>query len=201
MSALLSPSLPAVRPWYTTRSTAGNTRLPIRYACNLFRGRCCTQIRSHQQNDNDGRDMSRNSRVAAAVIAAALVAAVSADSALAKRPDGVNRPELLPPTFTRVIDTAGFLSQGQVRESEFLPALALSFRGAEIVGGERIVQEERLGQDLERLEADTGFKLRLLAQNYPQTPGLAIKEFWGVDDNTIVFVADPSLGGDLPLST
>lgn len=108
--------------------------------------------------------------MAAAVIAAALVAAVSAEPVLAKRPDGVNRPELLPPSFTRVIDTAGFLSQGQ---------------------------EERLGRDLERLEADTGFKLRLLAQNYPQTPGLAIKEFWGVDDNTIVFVADPSLGGNI----
>lgn len=86
-----------------------------------------------------------------------------ADSALAKRPDGVKKPEILPPTFTRVINTAGFLSRGQVQECEILLALALSSRGAEIVDGEHIVHEERLGQDLERMEADTGFRLRLRA--------------------------------------
>ena len=104
----------------------------------------------------------------------------------------MNRPELLPPGFTRVIDTGGCLSHGQGHESELLPPLACSSRGAEIVGGEYVIQEEHLGQDLERLEADTRFELRLLAQNYPQTPGLAIREFWGMDDNTIVFVAHPS---------
>ncbi|KAH7691965.1 hypothetical protein IHE45_01G034400 [Dioscorea alata] len=57
---------------------------------------------------------------------------------------GVNKPELLPKEFSTVIDVAGFLSAGQ---------------------------ENRLRQEIDNLEKDTGFKLRVLAQNYPDTPG------------------------------
>ncbi|CAJ1968588.1 unnamed protein product [Sphenostylis stenocarpa] len=83
---------------------------------------------------------------------------------------GVNKPELLPKQFSTVIDVAGFLSDGQ---------------------------EKRLAAEIAALEADTGFKLRVLAQNYPDTPGLAVKDFWQVDDRTVVFVADPTFGNIL----
>ncbi|KAJ8754047.1 hypothetical protein K2173_001945 [Erythroxylum novogranatense] len=83
---------------------------------------------------------------------------------------GVNKPELLPKEFATVIDVAGFLSDGQ---------------------------EKRLAQEIADIEKDTGFKLRVLAQNYPETPGLAVRDFWQVDDRTIVFVADPTFGNIL----
>jgi hypothetical protein len=33
-------------------------------------------------------------------------------------------------------------------------------------------QEKRLVQEIGDIEKDTGFKLRVLAQNYPETPGM-----------------------------
>lgn len=34
------------------------------------------------------------------------------------------------------------------------------------------MQEKRLAQEIADIENDTGFKLRVLAQNYPETPGM-----------------------------
>ncbi|KAG0628773.1 hypothetical protein M758_1G052100 [Ceratodon purpureus] len=82
------------------------------------------------------------------VVALALGLSLSiggADMAEAKRLEGVNKPELLPKEFTTVIDVAGFLSAGQ---------------------------EDRIKNAVATLEQDTGYKLRVLAQNYPTTPGL-----------------------------
>ena len=79
-----------------------------------------------------------------------------------------DNPELLPTINTPVIDLADFLPN---------------------------VQEEALIQNLESFEAETGWKLRVLTQ-YDRTPGRAVKQFWGLNDQSILLVAD-SRGGNL----
>lgn len=79
-----------------------------------------------------------------------------------------NNPELLPDSPTPIIDLAKSLTS---------------------------VQEDRLAQNIEQFEAETGWKVRVLTQ-YDRTPGLAIKDFWHLDDKSILVVAD-SRGGNI----
>lgn len=79
-----------------------------------------------------------------------------------------DNPELLPDVQTPIIDLADALTS---------------------------VQEEQLVASLEKLEAETGYKLRVLTQ-FDRTPGRAVKDFWGLDDKSVLLIAD-SRGGNL----
>jgi len=91
---------------------------------------------------------------------------VLADPAFARRPEGVNKPELLPKTdgdITPIIDVAKILTSGQKRQIE---------------------------KQISELQEAKKIRLRVLCQTFPLSPGLAIKDYWKVDDRTIVYVHD-----------
>jgi hypothetical protein len=68
------------------------------------------------------------------------------------RLEAVNRPDLLPREKNlNVIQVEKFLTSGQAKRLEGL---------------------------LANLEKDTGFRVRVLCQRYPNTPGLAIRDYW-----------------------
>lgn len=83
-----------------------------------------------------------------------------------------NNPELLPTEQTNVIDLAKFLTSEQ---------------------------ETSLSNDLEEFERQTGWKLRVLTQ-FDRTPGTAVKDYWGLNDHSLLLVADPRGGNILNFS-
>jgi hypothetical protein len=152
-------------------SARATARLPFTAASRTaHRQSCACQGRADRDAGVAISPVQRAMSAAGTVLSAAAISAMLLTGGASARLEGVSKPELLPKQYTPVIDVAGFLTEGE---------------------------EKRLRAEVEHLEEDTGIKLRVLCQNYPQTPGLAIKDFWGVDANTIVFVADPSLGNIL----
>ncbi|KGG12548.1 MULTISPECIES: TPM domain-containing protein [Prochlorococcus] len=79
-----------------------------------------------------------------------------------------NNPDLLPDHETPVIDLAKSFNKNQVADLE---------------------------ESLINYESNTGWKIKVLTQ-YENTPGSAIKDFWGLDERTLLVVADPR-GGNL----
>jgi hypothetical protein len=56
------------------------------------------------------------------------------------------------------------------------------------------------------LERDTGFRVRVLCQAYPNTPGLAIRDYWDLgkevrEKNEVIFCQDGSSSLFLPSSS
>jgi hypothetical protein len=79
-----------------------------------------------------------------------------------------NNPDLLPETPTPVIDLAKYFTSPQ---------------------------KDKLAKDLADFQQETGWKLRVLTQ-FDRTPGLALKEYWQLDDRSLLVVAD-SRGGNI----
>lgn len=79
-----------------------------------------------------------------------------------------DNPDLLPTEQTPVIDLAKALTDGQ---------------------------NQALVEELNTFQAETGWKLRVLTQ-FDRTPGRAVKGYWGLDDRSLLLVADPR-GGNL----
>ena len=115
--------------------------------------------------------VSRRQLLTSTVSGALVVSTVFGQSLPAfARLEGVNKPELLPSEKgLNVIQTEKFLTSGQAK---------------------------RMDQLLSNLERDTGYRLRVLCQAYPNTPGLAIRDYWDLgkegqkDDKYIVLVVD-----------
>ncbi len=74
----------------------------------------------------------------------------------------IDAPELLPTQMTNVIDLGKFLSD---------------------------FQEAKLDKDITEFEAKTNWKLRVLTQ-VDLTPGRAVKDFWNLNDRSVLLVAD-----------
>lgn len=79
-----------------------------------------------------------------------------------------DNPDLLPDHPTPVIDLARLLTDGQ---------------------------RTALESELDEFAQNSGWKLRVLTQ-YDRTPGLAVKDFWKLDDRSLLLVADER-GGNL----
>ncbi len=56
-------------------------------------------------------------------------------------------------------------------------------------------QRNKLEHELDNYQAATGWKIKVITQ-YEKTPGNAIKDFWELDESSLVVIADPR-GGNL----
>ena len=77
-----------------------------------------------------------------------------------------DNPDLLPKEQTPIIDLAKALSEKQRLDLE---------------------------TSLNTYEEETGWKIRVLSQ-YEKTPGLAVKDYWGLDETSLLIIADPRGG-------
>lgn len=126
---------------------------------------------SSSDDDTTSATTSSRRNVLATFTAAAAASVLTIDvPAASARLEAVNNPALLPSEAgLNVIQVEKFLTKGQ---------------------------EKRINDLLGKLEKDTGFRVKVLCQAYPKTPGLAIRDYWDLgkedqkDDKYIVLVVD-----------
>ena len=80
----------------------------------------------------------------------------------------ISNPDLLPKEETPIIDLAKTLSPNQ---------------------------RKNLEEKLNKFELESGWKIKYLSQ-FESSPGLAIKDFWNLDETSLLVIADPR-GGNL----
>ncbi|MBD2022487.1 TPM domain-containing protein [Leptolyngbya sp. FACHB-36] len=119
-------------------------------------------------SDFVGRSSLQRLGLAVAAVGTVLLVWLSPLGPTATSAYAYNNPELLPEIKTSVVDLANALTAAQ---------------------------EEILAKDLEMFEQETGWRLRVLTQ-FDRTPGSAVKNYWGLNEHSLLLVADPR-GGNL----
>ena len=113
--------------------------------------RYSTAMRVTKSTDVQDVPVLTSRRQMLSVAGAATLLVATSQPAMA-RLEAVNRPDLLPSEKgLNVIQTENFLTKGQAK---------------------------RMNDLLTALERDTGYRVRVLCQSYPNTPGLAIRDYW-----------------------
>ncbi|MFN9631793.1 MAG: TPM domain-containing protein [Cyanobacteriota bacterium] len=126
--------------------------------------------RPSQGNGSPGRQTLRGglAGLGRAVLAGLLILVVGLAPAWTGAARADDNPDLLPAKPTPVIDLARILTDGQ---------------------------REALESELNDFDHTSGWKLRVVTQ-YDRTPGLAVKDFWTLDERSLLLVADER-GGNL----
>lgn len=105
----------------------------------------------HDQQQQQPQQQPSRRYIISSIVAGSL-ALTSIPTLASARLEAVDRPDLLPSEKgLNVIQVEKFLTTGQAK---------------------------RLDNLLASLEKDTGFRVRVLCQRYPNTPGLAIRDYW-----------------------
>lgn len=102
------------------------------------------------------------------LVAVLVAVLVTLNGAIAPAAQAYNNPDLLPDEPIAVVDLANSIPDGQ---------------------------ERSLVEKLDAFEAETGWKLRVLTQ-FDRTPGRAVLDFWGLDNKSLLLIAD-ARGGNL----
>lgn len=192
------PVLPLERPRWGGRTGLSVPRWPAA-------GRCCSRRRlvigmsspSHRSASSDGASPSPNPILDA-------VAAVRSTAAVATVVAALSTAVVATPLVSPVAPAAAALTHERgisFNEPSALDGLDSSSAVVDLAGCLARGQERSLTKQLDALEAATGVRVRILTQN-TVTPGLAVRDFWGLGDtpSSVLLVVDLRGGNILNFS-